>query len=81
MQGIGEVDWPLIFVPSVRIAKRFVDTWNSSVCHLTSKMQKGIHFIDCRLPWVKIIVNAQSGTQTKELFIFPFHQSLVDSNE
>ena len=44
-QGIGELDWPLIFVPSpVRIAKRFVDTGNSSVCHLTTKMQKGIHF-------------------------------------
>ena len=42
-QGIGELDWPLIFVPSlVRIAKRFVDTGNSSVCHLTTKMQKGI---------------------------------------
>ena len=42
-QGIGELDWPLIFVPSpVRIAKRFVDTGNSSVCHLTTKMQKAI---------------------------------------
>ena len=42
-QGIRELDWPLIFVPSlVRIAKRFVDTGNSLVCHLTTKMQKGI---------------------------------------
>ena len=42
-QGIGELDWPLIFVPSpVRIAERFVDTENSSMCHLTTKMQKGI---------------------------------------
>ena len=30
-QGMGELDWPLIFVPSlVRIAKRFVDTGVSS---------------------------------------------------
>nr|POF08280.1 hypothetical protein CFP56_55678 [Quercus suber] len=44
MQGIGEVDWLLIFVPSpVRIAQRFVDTWNSSVSHLTTKMQKEVH--------------------------------------
>ena len=42
MQGIGEVDWPLIFVPSVRIAKRFVDTGNSSMSHLTTKMQKEV---------------------------------------
>ena len=42
-QGIGELDWPLIFVPSpVRIAKRFVDTGNSSVSHLTTKMQKEV---------------------------------------
>ena len=44
-QGIGELDWPLIFVPSlVRIAKRFVDIRNSSMSHLTTKMQKRIHF-------------------------------------
>ena len=43
MQGIGEVDWLLIFVPSpVRIVQRFVDTGNSSMSHLTTKMQKEV---------------------------------------
>nr|POE91797.1 hypothetical protein CFP56_64207 [Quercus suber] len=43
MQDIGEVDLPLIFVPlPVRISQRFVDTGNSSVSHLTTKMQKEV---------------------------------------
>nr|POF05041.1 hypothetical protein CFP56_23576 [Quercus suber] len=43
MQNIGEVDLPLIFVPlPVRISQRFVDTRNSSVRHLTTKMQKEV---------------------------------------
>ena len=43
MQGIGEVDWLLIFVPSpVRIVQRFVDIGNSSMSHLTTKMQKEV---------------------------------------
>ena len=43
MQDIGEVDSPLIFVPlPVRISQRFVDTGNSSVSHLTTKMQKEV---------------------------------------
>ncbi|KAL0006866.1 hypothetical protein SO802_008368 [Lithocarpus litseifolius] len=43
MQDIGEVDWPLIFVPlPVRISQRFVGTGNSSVSHLTTKMQKEV---------------------------------------
>ena len=37
------VDSPLIFVPlPVRISQRFVDTGNSSVSHLTTKMQKEV---------------------------------------
>ena len=43
MQDIGEVDSPLIFVPlPVRIFQRYVDTGNSSVSHLTTKMQKEV---------------------------------------
>ncbi|KAK7826206.1 putative disease resistance protein rga4 [Quercus suber] len=46
MQDIGEVDLPLIFVPlPVRISQRFVDTGNSSVSHLTTKMQKEVREI------------------------------------
>ena len=44
MQDIGEVDSPQIFVPSpMRISQRFIDLGNSSMSHLTTKMQKEVH--------------------------------------
>ncbi|KAK7826200.1 dna topoisomerase 2 [Quercus suber] len=57
MQNIGEVDSPLIFVPlPVRISQRFVDIGNSSVSHLTTKMQKEPVISKCKESenWTKV---------------------------